>query len=125
MCHLAVIKRCAETKSRARTHIAPEGKRTGNAIMISLRAVVLVAVAGLAVSGCAGGSAGAGGMAGGESCGSVRAKIARLDAKGVQSLVQAQAQGKKLSGQQKADADLYNDLLNQYLGARCHEAPKH
>ena len=97
---------------------------TGKSIMIALRRLVVLVAAGLAVSGCAGGKAGTGGLSGGDSCSSVRAKIARLDAKGVQSLVQAQSQGKKLSGQQKADADSYNELLNQYLGARCHEAPK-
>lgn len=97
----------------------------GNHVMFRLRGMGLVVAAGLAVSGCAGGNAGTGGgLSGGESCSSIRAKIARLDAKGVQSLVQAQSQGKKLAGQQKADADSYNELLNQYLGARCHEAPK-
>lgn len=60
----------------------------------------------------------------GETCTSIRGKINRLDAKGVPSLVEAQSRGKKLAGQQKADADAYNNLLNQYLGARCHEAPK-
>jgi hypothetical protein len=60
----------------------------------------------------------------GESCSSVRAKLNKLDARGVPSLVEAQSNGKKLSGQQKADADAYNSLLNQYLGARCHEPQK-
>ena len=56
----------------------------------------------------------------GESCGSIKQQLNKLDARGVPSSVQAQASGKKLSGQQKADADLYNRLLNDYLGARCH-----
>lgn len=60
----------------------------------------------------------------GETCTSVRAKLNKLDSKGVPAYVEAQSQGKKLGGQQKADADAYNNLLNQYLGARCHEAPK-
>ena len=60
----------------------------------------------------------------GETCSSIRAKLNRLDSKGVPAYVEAQSQGKKLAGQQKTDADAYNNLLNQYLGARCHEAPK-
>jgi hypothetical protein len=40
--------------------------------------------------------------------------------RGVQSSVEAQAANRKLSPQQKTDADRYNQLLAQYLGARCH-----
>jgi hypothetical protein len=57
----------------------------------------------------------------GETCNSIRGKLNKLDAKGVPAYVEAQSRGKKLAGQQKADADAYNGLLNQYLGARCHE----
>ena len=59
-------------------------------------------------------------LANGETCNSVNSQLNKPDARGVPSSVQAQAAGKKLSGQQKADADLYNRLLNDYLGARCH-----
>jgi hypothetical protein len=76
------------------------------------------------LAGCAGGSGGGAGLPMGESCGSIRAKLNKLDARGVPSYVEAQSQGKKLSGQAKADADAYNSLLNQYLGARCHEPQK-
>ena len=77
------------------------------------------------VSGCAGGGGpSSAGLPLGESCNSIRAKLNRLDSKGVPAYVEAQSQGKKLGGSQKADADAYNSLLNQYLGARCHEAPK-
>lgn len=86
-----------------------------------LTALVLAAL----VSGCAGGgAAGGAGLPAGETCSSIRAKLNRLDSKGVPAYVEAQSQGKKLAGPQKADADAYNNLLNQYLGARCHEAPK-
>ena len=34
--------------------------------------------------------------------------------------MEAASQGKKLPPAAKADVDRYNDLLNQYLGARCH-----
>jgi hypothetical protein len=85
----------------------------------------VLAALGVAVS--AGGCASGGGtgptskaLASGESCGSIKQQLSRLDAKGVPASVQAQASGKKISGAQKADADLYNRLLNDYLGARCH-----
>ncbi len=77
------------------------------------------------VGGCASGGSGPGGpsakqLANGETCGSIKTQLNKLDARGVPSSVQAQAAGKKISAQQKADADLYNRLLNDYLGARCH-----
>jgi hypothetical protein len=78
----------------------------------------------VALAGCASGGSGGGptskALANGESCSSVKSQLNKLDAKGVPSSVQAQAAGKKISAQQKADADLYNRLLNDYLGARCH-----
>jgi hypothetical protein len=79
--------------------------------------------AALVMGGCASGG-GSGptskALANGETCGSIKQQLNKLDARGVPSSVQAEASGKKLSGQQKADADLYNRLLNDYLGARCH-----
>ena len=44
----------------------------------------------------------------------------RLDSRGTQAKVEAATQGKKLPPAAQADVDRYNDLLNQYLGARCH-----
>jgi hypothetical protein len=85
--------------------------------------MTMIVVMASLLAGCAGGGGGAG-LPSGESCNSIRSKLNSLDAKGVPSLVEAQSNGKKLSGQQKADADAYNNLLNQYLGARCHEPPK-
>ena len=77
-----------------------------------------------ALCGCAGegydGDPGAMPLAAGQSCGSIRQELNRLDAKGTQAKVEALSQGKKLSPADRADADHYNLLLNQYLGARCH-----
>jgi hypothetical protein len=90
----------------------------------AFRFAVLAALgAAVAAGGCA--SGGGGGptgkaLANGESCGSIKQQLNRLDAKGVPAAVQAEASGKKISPAQKADADLYNRLLNDYLGARCH-----
>jgi hypothetical protein len=83
-----------------------------------------VAAALAALAGCAEGDAygdpGAAPLAAGQSCGSIRADLDRLDKKGTQSKVEAASQGKKLPPAAQADVDRYNYLLNQYLGARCH-----
>jgi hypothetical protein len=75
------------------------------------------------VGGCAGGGAGghAQALPAGSTCGSIKGQLSRLDAKGVRSSIEAQSAGRKLSPGQKADADAYNSLLNDYLKARCHE----
>jgi len=78
----------------------------------------------LSLSGCAGegygGDPGAVPLAAGQTCGSIRQELDRLDAKGTQAKVEAAGQGKRLSPADRADVDRYNLLLNQYLGARCH-----
>ena len=91
----------------------------------------LAAIKGLllagALSGCAedgsggyGGDPGARPLAAGQTCGTIRQELNRLDSKGTQAKVEAATQGKKLPPGAQADVDRYNDLLNQYLGARCH-----
>jgi hypothetical protein len=83
-----------------------------------------VAAAVAALAGCSDGDGfgdpGAMPLASGQSCGSIRQELDRLDRKGTQSKVEAASQGKKLSSDARADVDRYNSLLNQYLGARCH-----
>lgn len=77
----------------------------------------------LLVAGCAGGSGGDPGarsLPAGESCQSLRGQLDRLLARGVQPKVEALSAGRKLSPKDKADAEAYNRILNQYLGARCH-----
>jgi hypothetical protein len=81
----------------------------------------------LACAGCAAansnatnGDPGPTALADGETCESIRANLTKLDNQGVPALVERQSNGKKLTPSQKAQADLYNKLLNQYLGARCH-----
>jgi hypothetical protein len=92
----------------------------GSAFRVALFGAVSAAAV---LAGCASGSnsgPGSKALANGETCSSVKQQLNRLDAKGVPASVQAQAAGKKISAQQKADADLYNRLLDDYLGARCH-----
>lgn len=92
--------------------------------MRGLTGLCSVLAIGAAVAGCAG--AGAGGDPGakslpmGQSCQSIRGELNRLDSKGVPALVERAGSGGKLSAAQRSDVDSYNNLLNQYLGARCH-----
>jgi hypothetical protein len=71
-------------------------------------------------SGSYGGDPGARPLAAGQTCGTIRQELNRLDSRGTQAKVEAATQGKKLPPAAQADVDRYNDLLNQYLGARCH-----
>ena len=79
---------------------------------------------GLVLGGCAGGTSGdqprGQALPAGQTCQSVRAELDKLDAKGTRSKVEAANRGQKLPSQAQADADRYNELLNTYLGARCH-----
>lgn len=81
-------------------------------------------IIGMLLAGCAGntggGDPGPQSLSGGETCQSIRSNLNRLDREGVPSLVEQQNSGKKLGAAQKAKADLYNQLLDKYLGARCH-----
>ncbi len=86
------------------------------------------ASAAIALGGCASDNGGGSGppsrpLPSGATCASVKADLARLDSKGTPGVIQSMAAGKKVSPAQKADADLYNKLLNDYLGARCHVPP--
>jgi len=78
------------------------------------------------LAGCAGntgtgsGDPGPQALSGGETCQSIRSNLNKLDKEGVPSLVERQNSGQKLPAAQKAKADLYNQLLDKYLGARCH-----
>lgn len=88
-------------------------------------AFVWVAAIGLALSGCAGGGSkggdpGAKSLPAGQTCQSIKADLDKMVNQGVQGSVEAQSAGRKLSPNQKADADRYNSLLASYLGARCH-----
>ena len=93
---------------------------------IRLAAWTLALMQALALAGCANGSANANGDPGptalspGETCESIRASLTKMDRQGVPALVERQSAGKSMTAAQKSQADLYNKLLNEYLGARCH-----
>lgn len=89
----------------------------------NVSAGLAVALALAALAGCADGDNGDPGaipLAAGQSCGSIRQELDSLDRKGTQSKVEAATAGKKLTPAAQADVNRYNELLNQYLGARCH-----
>ena len=86
-------------------------------------AFVSAAAGVLMLAGCADDGAGDPGaipLASGQSCGSIRGELDKLDRKGAQAKVEAATAGKRLSPAAQAEVDRYNMLLNQYLGARCH-----
>lgn len=56
----------------------------------------------------------------GETCRSIQHKLKTMDSQGVPAKVEAVAAGRKVSKSSRAQAALYNKLLNDYLGARCH-----
>jgi len=89
-------------------------------------AVVTVAALSTLMQGC-GGASGSGyrdpgprALPSGESCDSIRGQLNRLDSQGVPAQVERASSGGSLSSAQRANVDKYNQLLNQYLGARCH-----
>jgi len=85
--------------------------------------VIATALAAL-LAGCAsnkkGGDPGAQALPAGETCGSIRAELNRMDARGVPAKVSAVNSGRRVSDKDRELAERYNTLLNQYLGARCH-----
>lgn len=86
-------------------------------------ALLAIAVLGGALQGCggaAGGDPGARPLPLGESCQSIRGELNRLDSRGVPAQVEKATNGGRLTADQRANVDRYNQLLNQYLGARCH-----
>jgi hypothetical protein len=93
-------------------------------ILRSLRAVtvlgLIAVVGGCAAEGAAGGDPGARPMPPGMTCDSVRQELRTLDNRGVPAKVEAVNAGRKVSPADRAAADRYNDLLNYYLGGRCH-----
>lgn len=79
---------------------------------------------GLILGGCADangfGDPGPTPLAFGQTCGSIHQELDRLLGRGVQGTMERENAGKPVSPAARADADRYNALLNQYLGARCH-----
>lgn len=90
----------------------------------SFKRMCCVGVAALLVSACAqgssGGDPGARPLPPGSSCQTIRAEMDKLISRGVQPKVEALSSGRKMSPGDRADAERYNALLAQYLGARCH-----
>jgi hypothetical protein len=91
--------------------------------MQAITKILTVVAVGAMLAGCESGSGGGdpGAMAlpAGKSCQSIRADLNRMDSQGAQSKVEAARSG-RASAETKAFADRYNQLLNEYLGARCH-----
>lgn len=82
-------------------------------------ALVLL-LGGCAAEGKPGGDPGARPLPPGASCQSLKAELDAMNARGVQGKVEAVSQGRKVSDKDKTDATRYNQILNHYLGGRCH-----
>ena len=91
---------------------------SGRAVRLSACLALAASVAGCA-AGATGGDPGAQSLPAGMTCQSVRAELNKMDSQGAQSKVEAASQGKG-SPEARATAARYNQLLNHYLGARCH-----
>lgn len=78
----------------------------------------------LCLPGCAGdskrGDPGPIPLAAGQTCQSVRNDLDALDRKGARGLVEARQAGRPLSKPNSELVERYYNLLDQYLGARCH-----
>ena len=87
--------------------------------VIAAAAVLAVGLAGCESSNSKGGDPGALALPPGQSCQTLRAELNKMDSQGAQSKVERASRG-KVDPATQAVADRYNQLLNQYLGARCH-----
>jgi hypothetical protein len=86
--------------------------------------LLAVAVFGMLLSGCAGGSGRVPvGFTGDGDCHSVKAELRQLDAQGVPGMIQSQSGGAHVSGASKSKIDRYNFLLEEYLGNDCQLPP--
>lgn len=88
--------------------------------LIGLGCAIVLAAGLSGCGGAAGGDPGAKSLPIGQSCQTIRGELNRLDSRGVPNLVEKASNGGKLSDAQRAEADNYNRLLGNYLGARCH-----
>ncbi len=56
----------------------------------------------------------------GQTCSGIQQELRTLDRRGVPAHVERLSSGGKLTPARRTQANRYNDLLDQYLGARCH-----
>lgn len=92
---------------------------------MSLNRFAAITAVALLLAGCESSGSGPGGDPGakplpsGTSCQTLRAELNKMDSQGAQSKVERASRG-KVDPATQAVAERYNQLLNQYLGARCH-----
>ncbi|MEM1371079.1 MAG: hypothetical protein AAGG72_02505 [Pseudomonadota bacterium] len=82
-------------------------------------------LAGLLVGACANNNRGVDGprakpLAQGQTCKGLRNELRNLDRRGVPDKVERMNAGRRLSAKDRQLAQRYNQLLDDYLGARCH-----
>ncbi len=87
--------------------------------LVGVSLAMTLGLAGCESGSSKGGDPGAMALPSGQSCQSLRAELNRMDSQGAQSKVERASRG-NADAATRAVADRYNQLLNQYLGARCH-----
>jgi hypothetical protein len=96
------------------------GQLSGKCVKAAIGMITAGLLVGCAAQSAPGGDPGARPLPPGQSCQSIKADLNKLDARGVQSKVEAVTAGRKISDKDRVDVDRYNELLNWYLGGRCH-----
>jgi hypothetical protein len=88
--------------------------------------LTIASIAVLAAGGCAAQSGpkdpGPRPLAAGQTCQSLRTEMDSLDRRGARGIVESHLAGRPLTPERTGMARRYLDLLDQYLGARCHVA---
>lgn len=87
--------------------------------LVGITLVLCLGLAGCETTAGPGADPGARPLPPGATCQSLRAELNKMDSQGAQGKVERASRG-KVDPATQAVADRYNQLLNQYLGARCH-----
>lgn len=89
-------------------------------------ALTIVSFAAFAAGGCAAQSGpkdpGPRPLSAGQTCQSLRTEMDSLDRRGARGIVESHLAGRPLTPEKTSMASRYLNLLDQYLGARCHVA---
>lgn len=92
--------------------------RTGGLRALGASAIVAILISGCAANNTAGPASG---FAGASDCKSAKAEMNKLIGQGVIGQIEAQQNGRNLKPRAQAQVSRYNQLLEVYLGGKCHQ----